>query len=407
MANLQTGSDSWWQEMQAQGIPIVACEEGNHCNVTFLWRDPDGGEQTSSIKRVWIYVTGVTDHHQKSRPQTLQRLPGTDVWQWQTRLSSTWRGSYCFIPSTCEEDFPSEAFEGIEPARMALREGWRKLLPRAIADPLNPQSWLGGRGHPMSALHLPDAPPQPGWDKPYTSFRSPQCFTWASDSLKNQRKVWVFATGDAQPEQRPLAILLDGQFWAESMPVWPALQAQTDAGALPPAVYVLIDVIDNDTRSNELPCNAQFWQALQEELLPRLRTLTRWNENPETTVVSGQSFGGLSSLYAALHWPEQFGCVLSQSGSYWWPNRGSNPQGGQLIQRLEHGLVCDKPLRIYLEAGVREPLIHQVNQRIYPLLQQTQRAVFYRQVDGGHDALCWRGGLTDGLAWLWREYGIQ
>lgn len=402
MANLQTGSDSWWHEMQAQGIPVVACEEDNHCHVTFLWRDPDGGEQTSSIKRVWIYVTGVTDHHQKSRPQTLQRVPGTDVWQWQTRLSSTWRGSYCFIPSTCEEDFPAEAFEGIEPARMALREGWRKLLPRAIADPLNPESWLGGRGHPMSALHLPDAPTQPGWDKPDTPFRSPQCFTWASESLKNQRKVWLFATGDAQPEQRPLAILLDGQFWAESMPVWPALQAQTDAGALPPAVYVLIDVIDNDTRSNELPCNAQFWQALQDELLPNLRMLTRWNENPETTVVAGQSFGGLSSLYAALHWPEQFGCVLSQSGSYWWPNRGSNPQGGQLIQRLEDGLVCDKPLRIYLEAGVREPLIHQVNQRIYPLLQQTQRAVFYRQVDGGHDALCWRGGLVNGLAWLWK-----
>lgn len=402
MANLQTGSKSWWQEMQAQGIPVVACENDSQCTVTFFWRDPEGCEQTSSVKRVWIYITGVTDHHQKSRPQTLERVPGTDVWQWQTRLSSTWRGSYCFIPSACEEDFPAQAFEGIEPARMALREGWRKLLPRAIADPLNPESWLGGRGHPMSALHLPDAPPQPGWDKPNTPHCAVQCITWDSPRLKNQRKVWIFATGDAQPEERPLAILLDGQFWAESMPVWPALQAQTDAGVLPPAVYVLIDVIDNNTRSNELPCNAQFWQALQEELLPHLRTLTRWNENPETTVVAGQSFGGLSSLYAALHWPEEFGCVLSQSGSYWWPNRGSNPQGGQLIQRLEGGLVCDKPLRIYLEAGVREPLIHQVNQRIYPLLQQTQRAVFYRQVDGGHDALCWRGGLINGLAWLWK-----
>ncbi|MGB3251756.1 MAG: alpha/beta hydrolase-fold protein, partial [Buttiauxella gaviniae] len=94
--------------------------------------------------------------------------------------------------------------------------------------------------------------------------------------------------------------------------------------------------------------------------------------------------------------------VLSQSGSYWWPRRENNQQGGQLIRQLEDGLACGKPLRIYLEAGVREPLIYQVNQRIYPLLQQTQRAVFYRQVDGGHDALCWRGGLLDGLAWLWK-----
>ncbi|MFY7413026.1 hypothetical protein, partial [Enterobacter cloacae complex sp. IR5379] len=26
----------------------------------------------------------------------------------------------------------------------------------------------------------------------------------------------------------------------------------------------------------------------------------------------------------------------------------------------------------------------------------------WRQVDGGHDALCWRGGLTQGLMTLWQ-----
>ncbi|OAT24648.1 enterobactin esterase [Buttiauxella ferragutiae ATCC 51602] len=402
MRNILTGSEGWWQQRLAHGIPAVSGEKDGQCTVTFLWRDPQGSEQTSAIKRVWIYITGVTDHHQRARPQTLERVAGTDVWLWETQLSSTWRGSYCFIPSSCEEDFPAAAFEGIVPEPMALREGWRKLLPCAIADPLNPESWHGGRGHPMSALHLPDAPPQPGWQALEIPYREPQCITWNSPRLHNQRRVWIFTTGDESPEQRPLAILLDGQFWAEGMPVWSALQAQTDSGELPPAVYVLIDVIDDATRSDELPCNAQFWCAVQEELLPQLRAQIRWNENPETTVVAGQSYGGLSSLYAALHWPEQFGCVLSQSGSYWWPKRETAAHGGQLIQQLESGWRCAKPLRIYLEAGVREPLIHQVNQRIYPLLQQTQQPIFYRQVDGGHDALCWRGGLLDGLTWLWK-----
>ncbi|MDT1893393.1 DUF3327 domain-containing protein, partial [Acinetobacter baumannii] len=49
-------------------------------------------------------------------------------------------------------------------ANALLREGWRKLLPRAIADPLNPHSWRGGRGHGVSALEMPQAPAQPGWD---------------------------------------------------------------------------------------------------------------------------------------------------------------------------------------------------------------------------------------------------
>lgn len=397
------GSENWWREIQAQHGPSVSAEKDNQCTVTFWWRDPEGSELTSAIKRVWIYITGVTDHHQRSRPQSLRRIPGTDVWQWQTTLTASWRGSYCFIPSACEEDFSAAAFEGIEPDRIALREGWRKLLPKAIADPLNPESWRGGRGHDVSALRLPQAPAQPGWDNPAASFCAEKCIIWRSKRLGNQRRIWIFSTGETAPLERPLAILLDGQFWAQSMPVWPALQAQTNANQLPEAVYVLIDVIDNAHRSQELPCNADFWQAVREELLPLISESTPWNHTPRTTVVAGQSFGGLSSMYAGLNWPDTFGCVLSQSGSYWWPQRYAQASNGQLITQLEEGKISPQPLRIYLEAGIREPLIHQVNQQLYPLLQKTQQTLFYRQVDGGHDALCWRGGLIDGLTWLWAK----
>lgn len=399
---VRVGCKEWWRDRQAQGGPAVSRDETGSCTVTFFWRDPAGDEQASSTRRVWIYITGVTDHHQRSRPRSLVRIPGTDVWQWQTRLGSAWRGTYCLIPSANEHDFPAAAFVGEVPDLIALREGWRKLLPRAIADPLNPDSWKGGRGHPVSALHLPASPPQAGWDKPAAAWAAPQCIIWRSQRLKNKRRVWLFCSGESAPERRPLAIVLDGQFWAQSLPVWPAIQAQTNAGALPEAVYLLIDVIDDRHRSRELPCNPDFWLAVQQELLPMLRERAVWNHDPQTTVVAGQSFGGLSSLYAGLHWPETFGCVLSQSGSYWWPKRDADGRDGLLIKQLEKGEIQPKPLRIYLEAGLREPLIHRVNQRLYPLLQQTQQAVFYRQVDGGHDALCWRGGLIDGLAWLWK-----
>ncbi|CCK17745.1 Enterobactin synthetase component F, serine activating enzyme [Cronobacter universalis NCTC 9529] len=60
-------------------------------------------------------------------------------------------------------------------------------------------------------------------------------------------------------------------------------------------------------------------------------------------------------------------------------------------------------LRIFLEAGIHEPLILQANQRLVSLLQQTPQPLFWRQVEGGHDALCWRGGLTDGLTALWAD----
>jgi len=398
VAALTTGSEAWWQSKNG---PEWVREQDNY-RVTFWWRDPAGTQVTSSVKRVWLYITGVTDHHRNSRPQSLERIPDTDVWQWQGKFSPGWRGSYCFIPSAQEHDFTDAVFEGEQPDRMALREGWRALLPRAVADPLNPQSWRGGRGHAVSALEMPEAPVQPGWDHPDTPYKKPVCIEWKSERLHNRRRVWIFTAGDDSPE-RPLAVLLDGQFWAESMPVWPALTSLTLDGKLPSAVYVLIDVIDTAHRSRELPCNPDFWLAVQKELLPLVRTTASFSERADRTLVAGQSFGGLSSLYAGLNWPQRFGCVLSQSGSFWWPHRGAH-QDGLLTEQLKAGEKTARGLRIVLEAGRNEPLIMRANQAIYAELHHIQQPVIWRQVDGGHDALCWRGGLTQGLMTLWQPF---
>ena len=330
----------------------------------------------------------------------MQRIDGTNVWCWSISLSANWRGSYCFIPSDRNDIFASLA-PGETPDRTVLREGWRQLLPQAIADPLNPQSWQGGRGHAVSALEMPDAPVQPGWDRPENPDSPAVCLQWHSDRLGNTRRVWVFTTGEANPQERPLAILLDGQFWAHSLPVWPALTSLTHRGQLPPAVYLLIDAIDTPHRSHELPCNADFWLAVQQELLPLVKTTTPFTDDPQRTVVAGQSFGGLASLYAGLNWPERFGCVLSQSGSYWWPHRGGH-QDGVIIEQLKAGTVSVQGLRIVLEAGTREPIIFRANQALFAQFPSAPQSIFWRQVEGGHDALCWRGGLMQGLMTLWQ-----
>jgi len=390
-----TGSAAWWKRIDGPQWR----REGAFCHVTFYWRDPAGSERHSNLKRVWLYITGVTDHHQNSVPQTLSRLPGTDVWQWQTRLPASWRGSYCFIPSERDDDFDAALFNGNAPDRILLREGWRKLLPQAMADPRNKHSWRGGRGHAVSALSLPDAPEQPGWDSPDEPYTPPVCIQWHSQRLGNVRRVWIFTTGKPSQHARPLAILLDGQFWAESMPVWSPLARLTREGQLPAAVYVLVDAIDTAHRSAELPCNTDFWQALQAELLPQVQRIAPFSEQPERTLVAGQSFGGLAAMFAGLSWPQRFGCVLSQSGSYWWPKRGDR-HGGVILEKLSRGEFSPQGLRIWLEAGRREPVIFEANQALLQQLQQ--QPVFWRQVDGGHDALCWRGGLTAGLIALWQ-----
>ncbi|XPE64871.1 enterochelin esterase domain-containing protein [Shigella flexneri] len=104
------------------------------------------------MKRVWVYITGVTNHHQNSRPQSMQRIAGTNVWRWRTRLNANWRGPL-LLYSTERDDIlsvPSPIASNCEKAGENYTQG--------VADPLNPQSWKGGRGHAVSALETPQAP---------------------------------------------------------------------------------------------------------------------------------------------------------------------------------------------------------------------------------------------------------
>lgn len=396
------GSEPWWHAVACRGTPLIEPVDGRRYRLTFLWRDPQGTAEHSNTQRVWLNITGVTDHHQPGLPQSLIRLPGTDVWAWETELDGGWRGSYCLIPTGEPAAFEDES----QPDLQGIRLWWRSVFPLAQADRLNPRrAWQGGRGLAVSGVHLPGAPVQPAWasfDDRSLSPAAPsrmQQYQWDSIQLGNSRPVWVFTTGNTTPMERPLAILLDGQFWAEAMPIGTPLQQLTDAGQLPEAVYLLIDNSDRALRGSELPCNPAFWQAVQEELLPQVRNWAPHAQSASSTVVAGQSFGGLAALYAALHWPERFGCALSQSGSFWWPQRGAP---GRLFEALESGQGSRHPLRLFIEAGLREPAILEASRALVERLREQGHDLDYREIDGGHDALWWRGGLLDGLVRLWQ-----
>jgi enterochelin esterase family protein len=139
---------------------------------------------------------------------------------------------------------------------------------------------------------------------------------------------------------------------------------------------------------------------VQEELLPLVRGHAPFSDRPDRTVVAGQSFGGLAAMFAALNWPQRFGCVLSQSGSYWWPHRDGRGTGF-IGERLRQGEASAAGLRIWLEAGQRTDYFSR-QPGAAGATHHTQQTIFWRQVDGGHDALCWRGGLTAGLIQLWQ-----
>lgn len=408
------GSPDWWRRLSARGAPLLDdIGDGKVC-VSFLWRDPHGEETSSPLRAVYIDINSVTDHH-SPQPQTLARIPGSDIWLWQVELVHNWRGSYCLMPATQQQS--AGDFGDGEDGQRRQRAWWRSLLPLAQGDPLNP--CRARRDGSLSALHLPAAPRQPGWEAFDRGEDAPpdvaEELSWRSRSLGVTRPVWLHACGavnSAAAAQRPLVVLLDGQRWQHDLPLHAALDQATASARLPPALYLFVDAVDGARREQELACNAAFWLALREELLPEVATRAAFSAAPARRVVAGQSLGGLAALYAGLN-GHGFGLLLSQSGSFWWPylpllaapygQRCARKPGsrGLLCEQLQQGLLPATPrLRIWLEAGSREDVMIDVNETLRDALRSRGHAVHWREFEGGHDALCWRGGLLDGLAWL-------
>lgn len=410
------GSERWWNDVIDIGTPILEEKPGQQAEVLFLWRDSQGNEQQSTTCQVLIDINGITDHH-SYQPESLSRIKGTDVWYWSTLLDKNWHGSYSLIPIP-SEDLPFD-FENAQ----QQRQWWCSVYAKAIADPLNKlKIYTHKPSLSFSALHMPYATKQIAWHRILQSASSPFLLNWHSQQLGNDRRIWLYQTGiqdigsemncasikQSPDSSRPLIIFLDGQIWAESMPIFAALDMLTKQNQLPAAIWLFVDVINSTFRQQELPCNRQFWLAVQSELLPLIRHYVQFSDKPEHTVIVGQSYGGLSALYAGLFWPERFGCVVSQSGSFWWPHTEmvnsvtppDNIKIGWLTQQVIKQGKCKHPLKIYQEAGRYEPDILYVNEQIKIALERAGHCVNYHVFNGGHDVLCWRGGLIEGLCWV-------
>lgn len=395
VCDAQIGSEVWWDAVRQRGTPMVRDTGDDLVELIFLHRDQDA-------EAVLVDLNGVTDHH-SLEPAALCRHPGTDVWWWRTEVRADFRGSYCFIPLGVTADgVPPEKSPGVG----AHREWWLDMLSRSVADatshhPSHPSSW----GTPLSAIHLVGAPDQSAWTAvDHGEIESEELggeFTWTSALLGNERSVWVHQLGEPAEDQ-PLVIVLDGGHWARRMPLFAAMEA-TRPKALPSCLVVLIDVIDSETRARELPCHAPFWEAVVDELIPDLAADHEFTADPDRTVVAGQSFGGLAALYAGLTRPDRFGRVITQSGSFWWPDfdrvRADEPDtdDGWLTEQVWTGQVGSQPLWVFQQVGRLEGNMNQFNDAMREALEAADHRVTFSRFEGGHEWLCWRGGLVDGL----------
>lgn len=230
-----------------------------------------------------------------------------------------------------------------------------------------------------------------------------KAFTFSSKSLNNKRDLWVYTPKDYKSDRPyPLLIVFDGQAYVSDLVPGPQILDQLiSEKKIPPLIGVFVSSIDQPSRNVELPCHPPFVKFLVKELLPWVKSQYNISDNPENILLAGSSYGGLAAVYAAANHPEQFGCVLSQSGAFWWKSKKDKKDKGILHLVKNQSYL---PVKFYLDVGNQEtekydnqPSMLEINREMRDILRFKGCQVYYNEFNGGHDYACWKQTFSVGL----------
>ena len=389
--------DTFWHKIDKLGAPLVESIENDsdYSWVTFLWRaekDIKNVVVLSQLDGSFFYVAN----------KTMTRMLDTDLWYKTYRVRNDVRTTYRFSPDD------SLVHLSEEKDQEKRRSNWRH-------DPLNPRTFVFPANEETpskevidSVLELPSAPPQL-WISPKPGVPAGQVeeFRLRSEILDNERRVWIHTPPGytAAGEPYGLLILFDGYAYAKVIPTPTILDNLLAESLISPMVTVMVDTPE-ETRYRELGCYPPFNGFLAQELVHWIYQRYHVTSDPSQTVVGGLSRGGLAAAFAGLRHPDIFGKVLSQSGAFWWRAKGS--QSKDSSEEFEW-LTCQfavsekQPLSFYLDVGLLEdwfetpPSILLTNRHMRNVLLAKGYPVHYAEFNGGHEFLCWRGTLADGL----------
>lgn len=329
----------------------------------------------------------LTDRHRNDlRPTLLTELPGTGLQAISLHLPAGLVCSYGLV------DLP----EGMDPGALD-RDGWRRVV-RAIRPD---EAGVERIGHPtgeLSRLALPGGRSLTDWEPPAQSgMPRGRTVRFEVPDVDRQASVEVWAHQSA-PEHGPsqaLLVLLDGDTWVKHLGVTDLLDRAVAAGALPPMTTLLPS--SGKDRDARLGLHDDWADWLAVDLVERARQHVDVVEDPTRSIVAGQSLGGAAALHTALHHPERFGCVVPQSGAFWWPAVDG------VDQFALRGMVATHTgprLRVAHQIGTLEFHLLDLNRDLVRLLDEAGHRVVSHEDVGGHDGAIWHPGLVRALAHL-------
>lgn len=376
----ETGAaDAFWKSLAGHS-PIVEPYPGDPKSVLATWvmRSP----------QPYVGMVGGTDHREKP----MVRIADSDLFYLTARVPVDSDLQYGFITDPLPPSYHAP-FSKDGGGRFAA------LQP----DPNNPPN---GPDAPFSRAELPAMPHSPYLAvRPGVAHGTMTEVHIKSDAMKEDRRVGIYTPPGFDPKQTyPLVIAFDGEVYGlpglpPAIPLPTILDNLLADGKLPPVVAAI--VANQGTRDRDLPGSPAFADFLANELVPRVRADYHAGLTPAQTLVTGSSFGGLASTFAALHHSDVIGLVLSNSGSYQYRMGAIDHDTAEWSEDnmlLRDFVTSPKlPIRFYMDCGTFEADLRDNNRRLRDVLLAKGYDVTYREFSGSHDYNNWKRTISDGL----------
>ncbi len=159
------------------------------------------------------------------------------------------------------------------------------------------------------------------------------------------------------------------------------LSAQPD---MPMIVAVLIPPKD---RTREYTLNEDYARFIATSLVPEVEQKLGASVSRTQRVLVGPSLGGLISFFTVLKYPEVFGNVVTQSGSFWWDE-------GRIATMLA-AMTSVTTFRAFNSVGFYETLpMNEFNDKVAQESKRLGIQMTYRKPPGLHNWITWRNELS-------------
>ena len=159
-------------------------------------------------------------------------------------------------------------------------------------------------------------------------------------------------------------------------------------------------------RLDEYPNSGAHARWISHELVPELETQFPLISQPSGRALMGSSFGAVATLSTSVRYPDTFGSLLLQSGSFVFTDIGDDHGGGPAFDPVVKFVnrYRAKPTRVaerlFISCGMYEPLIVQ-NRSMLSVFTDAGMEVNYVESRDGHNWESWRDRLRDGLSWIY------